>query len=119
MERVHYKVLLALFLLYGFALTPLGLYKKPVEEVHPGYYSAGKFDPGDDAGYYAYLRSGFIDGDFDFFDEKRYWYFDAVTETGYVANYWPMGPALFWSPFFLAAVTAWPPFITPWTTRSS
>ena len=73
-----------------------------MEEVHPGYYSAGKFDPGDDAGYYAYLRSGFIDGDFDFFDEKRYWHFDAVTETGYVANYWPMGPALFWSPFFLA-----------------
>ena len=71
-------------------MTPLGLYKKPVEEVHPGYYSAGKFDPGDDAGYYAYLRSGFIDGDFDFFDEKRYWHFDAVTETGYIANYWPM-----------------------------
>jgi tetratricopeptide (TPR) repeat protein len=102
MERVHYKILLVLFLLYGFALTPLGLYKKPVEQVHPGYYSVGKIDPGDDAGYYAYLRSGFIDGDFDFFDEKRYWHFDAVTERGYVANYWPMGAALFWSPFFLA-----------------
>ena len=102
MERVHYKILLVLFLLYGFALTPLGLYKKPVEQVHSGYYSVGKFDPGDDAGYYAYLRSGFIDGDFDFFDEKRYWHFDEVTETGYVANYWPMGAALFWSPFFLA-----------------
>ncbi|MBI4383707.1 MAG: hypothetical protein HY579_06695 [Nitrospinae bacterium] len=95
------------FLFYGFLLIPLGDYRQP-EEFHPGHYNIQKIDPGDDTGFYAYLRSGAIDGDFDFFNEKRYWHYDAVTKTGYAANYWYIGSAMLWSPGFLVGhAAAW------------
>jgi len=71
---------------------------------------------GDGVGYYAYLRSLFFDYDVDFGNEYRY--FESVlpedsqpltttflhsprTETGYLHNHWPVGPAILWFPFFL------------------
>lgn len=71
----------------------------------------------DGVGYYAYLRSFFFDHDLDFRNE--YSYFTSVlpqdsqpmttgflqgprTATGYLLNPWPIGPAILWSPFFLA-----------------
>jgi hypothetical protein len=63
----------------------------------------------DGVGYYAYLRSAFVDGDLNFTDE-----FDPqqspFTHTpmiipaprpGYLVNSWSVGPALFWAPFWL------------------
>lgn len=100
LKNKNHLILLLLFLFYGFILIPLGDYKHP-EVSHAGYYSIQRIDPGDDTGYYAYLRSGVIDVDFDFFNEKRYWHFDAITSTGYSANYWYLGQSLIWMPFFL------------------
>jgi len=71
----------------------------------------------DGVGYYAYLRSFFFDHDLDFRNE--YSYFTSVlpqdsqsqasafldgstTKTGHVPNIWPIGPAILWTPFFLA-----------------
>jgi tetratricopeptide (TPR) repeat protein len=69
--------------------------------VHTGYYSITRIDAGDDTGYYAYLRSAFFDGDIDFFNEKGYYHFYTITETGYSINYWSIGSAILWIPFFL------------------
>ena len=72
---------------------------------------------GDGVGYYAWLRSAVIDGDLDFQNEFEY-FEEALPEsrlmssdlldgprtaTGLVPNHWPMGAALLWSPFYLAA----------------
>ena len=90
------------FILYAFLLVPFGLPSEP----HPGYYSVEQIDPGDDAGYFAYVRSAVIDGDLDFFNERGFWHFDAVVDTGYTANYWYIGAPLLWLPFFLAGHAA-------------
>jgi hypothetical protein len=63
----------------------------------------------DGIGYYAYVRSVFIDGDLNFTNE-----FDAqqspfthiptiipAPRPGYLVNSWSVGPALFWTPFWL------------------
>ena len=95
-------IITAVFLLYGLLLTPFGHVGQPVErDANPGYYSIRNIDPGDDSGYYAYVRSAVIDGDLDFFDERGFWHFDAITPTGYTANYWYIGAPILWSPFFL------------------
>ncbi len=95
-------IITAVFLLYGFLLTPLGHIGLPASKDHnPGYYSIRTIDPGDDSGYYAYIRSTVIDGDLDFFNEKYFWHFDAVVDTGYTANYWYIGAPILWAPFFL------------------
>lgn len=69
----------------------------------PGYYSILKLDPSDDTGYYAFIRSGIIDGDFDFFNEGRYHHFDRIMPPGYSINYWPFGQSFVWLPFFIVA----------------
>jgi len=73
---------------------------------------------GDGVGYYSWLRSAMIDGDFDF--ENEFQYYDDIlpesarplasrlleqsrTSTGLVPNHWPVGPALMWLPFVLTA----------------
>lgn len=99
--RKDHFLLLLLFVFYGFLLIPLGDYKHP-ERPQASFYSIQTIDPGDDAGYYSYVRSGIIDGDFDFFNEKKYWHFDTLTSAWYSANYWPMGQAILWIPFFIA-----------------
>ncbi|QPJ60650.1 MAG: hypothetical protein G3M70_01600 [Candidatus Nitronauta litoralis] len=95
-------IITAVFLIYGFLLTPLGHIDLPtIKDLNPGYYSIRTIDPGDDSGYYAYVRSTVIDGDLDFFNEKYFWHFDSVVDTGYTANYWYIGAPILWAPFFL------------------
>lgn len=83
-------------------LTPLGIFNDWIPpEVHKGYYSVATIDAGDDAGYYAFLRSMFFDGDLDFFNELNYAHSEKVMPTGYVFNNWQMGQALLFLPFFI------------------
>ena len=83
-------------------LTPLGIFNDWIPiRAHTGYYSATVIDAGDDAGYYAYLRSLFFDGDLDFIDERHYAHAAKLTPTGYVFNNWQIGQALLFFPFFI------------------
>lgn len=83
-------------------LTPLGVFNDwiPIGS-QTGYYSASVIDAGDDAGYYAYLRSLFFDGDLDFINERNYAHAEKLTPTGYVFNNWQIGQALLFFPFFI------------------
>jgi hypothetical protein len=68
----------------------------------------GQLLGGDGFGYYVYLPSVVIDHDLDFTNQ-----FERLrptpgrptqrTPTGLLSNPWPVGPALLWAPFFLAA----------------
>lgn len=83
-------------------LTPLGIFNPWIPpNAHTGYYSVTTIDAGDDTGYYAFLRSAFMDGDFDFFNELRYAHAEKIVSTGYVFNNWQMGQGLLFLPFFL------------------
>lgn len=63
--------------------------------------------------YYVYLPSLLLDGDLDFTDEYVYffayapdkapWLLSRLTPRGLPPNQWPIGPAIFWAPFFLLA----------------
>lgn len=74
-------------------------------------YITGFVIGGDGLGYYAYLRSMFVDGDLQFANEfLRYNQFGQGvpspyqrTVTDHVANRYFIGPALLWVPFFLSA----------------
>ena len=72
----------------------------------------------DGNGYYAWLVSPIIDGDFDFenqyrhadpffqllmFEENRQPRPDMLTRTGRLGNQWSVGPAILWLPWFLTA----------------
>lgn len=63
----------------------------------------------DGIGYYAHLRSAALDRDLFYLNEfdrlKLAPYFYDPSPTGYVQNQWPIGNAVLWSPFFLAAQT--------------
>lgn len=97
-----YLVILLVFFFSFLLLTPLGTFSTWIDSrEHTGYYSITRIDAGDDAGYYAYLRSTFFDHDIDFFNEKGYYHFDTITPTGYSINYWSIGSAILWIPFFL------------------
>lgn len=83
-------------------LTPLGVFNAWVPpNIHTGFYSVTTIDGGDDTGYYAFLRSTFIDGDLDFFNERGYAHAEKINPTGYVFNNWQMGQAILFLPFFL------------------
>ncbi|MCK5797157.1 MAG: glycosyltransferase family 39 protein [Deltaproteobacteria bacterium] len=59
--------------------------------------------------YYIYLRSLQVDGDIDFHDEYRDWgnpFGFGETQTKHARNIFGVGPAVLWSPFFLAANAA-------------
>lgn len=73
---------------------------------------------GDGNGYYAWLVSPIVDGDFDFtnqfrradplfqqlvFAEDGAVRPEMITPTGRVGNQWSVGPAVLWAPWFLAA----------------
>lgn len=82
--------------------TPLGIFNTWVPlNIHTGFYSVVTIDGGDDTGYYAFLRSTFIDGDLDFFNERGYAHSEKINPTGYVFNNWQMGQAVLFLPFFL------------------
>lgn len=59
--------------------------------------------------YYAYLPTIWLDGDLDFTNQYRYLIgpgreaIAGFTPRGLPVNAYPVGPALLWSPFFLAA----------------
>ena len=54
--------------------------------------------------YYAQLRSPIIDNDLDFRNETiTNGVITKVTITGLQGSVWPIGPSIFWSPFFLLA----------------
>ncbi len=59
----------------------------------------------DGSSYFAYLRSLAFDGDLDFANEREEWGLGEGprTATGLTASTHPVGPALFWSPFFAVA----------------
>ena len=59
----------------------------------------------DSASYFVYLRSAVFDGDLDFADEWEHWGYppQRITPTGLRVNSQSVGPALLWSPFYLAA----------------
>ena len=59
----------------------------------------------DGTSYYAYLRSIAFDGDLDFANERAEWGLEAGTRTatGLTPSTQPVGPAVFWSPFFALA----------------
>ena len=83
-------------------LTPLGIFNNWIPpDIHKGFYSVTTIDGGDDAGYYAFLRSVFFDGDLDFFNELNYAHSEKLMPTGYVFNNWQMGQALLFLPFFI------------------
>jgi hypothetical protein len=92
-KEVHLVILFSIFLLFAT------LYHKP-------------WIIGDGQHQYAYVRSFVIDGDIDFSNEYSYYrtlnYGGALdpsikTVTGLPHNLWPVGSAILWSPFFLAA----------------
>jgi len=65
---------------------------------------------GDGVGYYAYFRSLYFDHNFDFSNEfAAYDQFagthlaTTLTPIGHVANLFPVGPSIFWSPFLITA----------------
>ncbi|PIQ98139.1 MAG: hypothetical protein COV67_00535 [Nitrospinae bacterium CG11_big_fil_rev_8_21_14_0_20_56_8] len=94
----------AIFFLFFLLLTPLGVFNEGISPLaHTGFYSVQRIDAGDDEGYYAYLRSLFIDHDLDFANELNYAHAETFTATGYVFNNWQMGQGAFFFPFFLAA----------------
>jgi hypothetical protein len=80
---------LAVALSLAYAVTPL---------VEPEFRA-------DSLGYVAYLRSALIDHDLEFANEWRHFGLEPSprTATGYTTNIWSVGPALFWSPFYLVA----------------
>lgn len=56
---------------------------------------------GDGVFYYSYLRSLIIDRDLDFSNDYRFFAVtQPLTPSGYLANKYSIGPALFWTPFF-------------------
>jgi hypothetical protein len=69
----------------------------------------GQLVGGDGVGYYAYLPSVILDRDLDFSNQYAallppgHHLLTARTPTGLSFNYWPIGPALLWLPFFLLA----------------
>ena len=106
------KSILALAGVYYFfflLLTPLGVFNEWIPpQTQTGYYSVTQIDGGDDTGYYAYLRSFFFDGDFDFINERGYAHAETLTPTGYVYNNWQIGLAWLFFPFFLVGhLLAW------------
>jgi len=102
MDRKLTCFYILLYFSFFLLLTPLGVFNDWVPPAqHTGYYSATLIDSGDDAGYYAYLRSMFFDGDLDFANERKFFHAEGFTQTGYVANNWQMGQAILFFPFFL------------------
>jgi Flp pilus assembly protein TadD len=95
-------ILGGIFYFVFLLLTPLGVFNDWISpRLHTGYYSATVIDAGDDAGYYAYLRSLFFDGDLDFINERHYAHAEKLTSTGYVFNNWQIGQGLLFFPFFI------------------
>ena len=94
--------LLGIFIFIFLLISPLGIFNDWVPpNIQTGFFSLTRIDAGDDAGYYAYLRSAFFDHDLDFINETNYAHFEKFTPTGYVFNNWQIGQSILFFPFFL------------------
>ncbi len=95
-------ILLGIFSSFFLLVAPLGIFNDSISpKLQTGFYSLTRIDGGDDAGYYAYLRSIFFDGDIDFFNEVTFAHAGKFTSTGYVFNNWQIGQSVLFLPFFL------------------
>jgi tetratricopeptide (TPR) repeat protein len=95
-------ILLGFFFSFFLLVSPLGIFNDSISpKLQTGFYSLTRIDAGDDAGYYAYLRSIFIDGDIDFFNETNFAHAERFMSTGYVFNNWQIGQSVLFFPFFL------------------
>ena len=102
MDRNFLTLLGVVFYVSFIFLVPMGVFNDWIPpQLHTGFYSITSIDPGDDTGYYAFLRSAFFDGDFDFINEGNYVHIEKFTSTGYVFNNWQIGQSLLFLPFFL------------------
>ena len=95
----YWQCALALVLLVAIAFA-----RAPMRQIPDALFVSDGF------GYYIFLPSVFIDGDLDLANqlervpyEAQKSYFDPVEKTGLRANPFPVGAALLWLPFFLAA----------------
>jgi hypothetical protein len=74
------------------------------------------FVAGDGVGFYAYVRSPLIDHNFSFSSDWQnpkkdlqmlflvdHFVENAITKTGHLPNYYPVGPAILWSPFLIVS----------------
>jgi Flp pilus assembly protein TadD len=101
-RNIHSIVLLGIFFSFFLLVSPLGIFNDSISpKLQTGFYSLTQIDPGDDAGYYAYLRSIFFDGDIDFFNETTFAHAQKFMSTGYVFNNWQIGQSVLFFPFFL------------------
>lgn len=96
-------IIAGVFLAAFLFLTPLGRFSERIPaERHTGYYSLVDLDISDEGGHYVYMPSLWFDGDLDF---SNNWKMNVqaftCTETGVARNYWTIGAALLWFPFFL------------------
>jgi tetratricopeptide (TPR) repeat protein len=92
----------SLFFAFFLLLTPLGAFNDWIPAaLQTGVYSISFIDPGDDSGYYAYLRSSFFDGDLDFINEHFFAHHETFTSTGYTFNNWQFGQSVLFIPFFI------------------
>jgi tetratricopeptide (TPR) repeat protein len=95
-------ILLGFFFSFFLLVSPLGIFNDSISpKLQTGFYSITRIDAGDDAGYYAYLRSIFFDGDIDFFNETNFAHAQKFMPTGYVFNNWQIGQSVLFFPFFL------------------
>lgn len=91
--------------LVAFAMVVVIAYgRAPMRQIPDALFVSDGF------GYYIFLPSLFIDGDLDFGNqlqripyEANKSYFDPVEKSGLRANPFPVGAAVMWLPFFLAA----------------
>ncbi len=74
------------------------------------------FVAGDGVGFYAYVRSPLIDHNFSFSSDWEnpkkelqelflvdHFVENPITKTGHLPNYYPVGPAMLWSPFLIVS----------------
>jgi tetratricopeptide (TPR) repeat protein len=95
-------ILIVTFFSLFLLLTPLGIFNDWIPPtIHTGFYSIDNIDPGDDHGYYVYLRSLFFDGNIDFYNELNYGHAENFNSTGYSFNNWQVGQSILVLPFFL------------------
>lgn len=96
--------------LAGIALAPRRRRARlaPLAVLAVAYGVGARTEPefrGDSVSYFVYLRSAVFDFDLDFANEWEHWGYAElpVTETGLRRNVQSIGPAILWSPFYLAA----------------
>jgi tetratricopeptide (TPR) repeat protein len=95
-------ILIGIFFSFFLLVSPIGIFNDSISpKLQTGFYTLTRIDPGDDTGYYAYLRSIFFDGDIDFFNEANFAHAEKFMPTGYVFNNWQMGQSILFFPFFL------------------